>query len=104
MPRYPIVVEVVELPPDLPPPCPIHSLGDRLTINNSCIEGKMCLSVMAQQMARLYALANGLPAPDVGTIRCPDRGKVVFQVRRDSAHWWKDALAPLTDAEVRPGT
>lgn len=104
MPRYPIVMEVKEIRAELPPPCPIHKAGDQMTISNGCLDGRLCLPVAAQQMARLYALANGLPAKDLTIYNCPDNGKVVFEIRRDSTKWWKEPLSPLTEAEVRPGT
>lgn len=102
MPRYPMVMEVVEVKGDLPPRCPVHVVGDRIVINNGCIEGKMCLPVMAQYVARIYGLCNGMPGPNQLTIRCPDQGKVVYQLRRDPTRWWKDAQSPLTAAEVQP--
>lgn len=102
MPRYPVTMEVKEMAKDLPPACPCHKLGDKIVINNGCVEGKMCLPVLAQQMARLYGLVNGMPSANVITYRCPDKGKVVYEIRRDPDHWWKDAQSPLTDATVKP--
>lgn len=102
MPRYPVVMEVKEIREDLPPKCPVHKMGDKITINNGYLEGSICLPVLAQQMARLYALSNGMPARDVMTYRCPDQGKVVYEIRRDPTHWWKDPLSPQTESEVRP--
>ncbi|MFH1381413.1 MAG: hypothetical protein ABIH70_00780 [Chloroflexota bacterium] len=102
MPRYPVVMEVKEVKEELPPPCPVHKVGDKLTINNTDVEGKICLGVLAQSIARLYGLANGMPAPNVTTYRCPDHGKVVYEIRRDPDHWWKDAVSPLTESEVKP--
>jgi hypothetical protein len=43
-----------------------------------------------------------MASANVITYRCPDQGKVVYEIRRDPDHWWKDALSPLTDAEVKP--
>ena len=102
MPRYPVTMEVKETNDQLPPACPVHKVGDKLVINNGCIEGKLCLPVMTQQISRLYGLVNGMPSANVITYRCPDRGKVVYEIRRDSNHWWKDAMSPLTEAEVKP--
>ena len=102
MPRYPVTMEVKEINDQLPPACPVHKIGDKLVINNGCIEGKICLPVMTQQISRLYGLVNGMPSANVITYRCPDRGKVVYEIRRDSNHWWKDAMSPLTEAEVKP--
>lgn len=104
MPRYPVVMEVKEIRKEFPPPCPVHKVGDRITVNNGCVEGKICLPVLAQYMARIYALSNGLPTRDRFTIACPDNGKVVYELRRDSTKWWKDALSPLTDAELKPSS
>ena len=102
MPRYPLTMEVKEIREDLPPMCPVHKVGDRIVINNGCLEGKICLPVLSQQVARLYGLVNGMASSNVITYRCPDRGKVVYEIRRDSDHWWKDALSSLTEAEVKP--
>ncbi|MBI2869952.1 MAG: hypothetical protein HYX96_09030 [Chloroflexi bacterium] len=62
----------------------------------------MCLPVACQMAARLYGLTFGMPSVNTFTYRCPDRGKVVYEIRRDPDHWWKDAVSPLTEAEVRP--
>jgi len=102
MPRYPIVMEVKEIKTDLPPMCPVHKVGDKVAINNGTVEGKICLGVLTQQFARLYGLANGMIAANTLTYACPDRGKVVFEIRRDVNHWYKDAISPLTDAPVKP--
>ncbi len=104
MPRYPVVMEVVQIKEDLPPPCPVHEVGDRITVDNGCVEGKICLPVLAQHMARIYAVTNGLPGTDAYTIACPDKGKVVFSLRRDSTRWWKTPLSPQTEAELRPSS
>ncbi len=102
MPRYPVTMEVKEIREELLPMCPIHKVGDRIVINNGCVEGKICLPVLSQQVARLYGLVNGMASVNVITYRCPDRGKVVYEIRRDPDHWWKDALSSLTEAEVKP--
>ena len=102
MPRYPITMEVKEMKKGLPPSCPVHKLGDRIVINNGCLEGKICFPVLSQQAARLYGLVNGMPYRSVMTFECPDRGKVVFEIRRDRDHWWKDAQSPLTESEIKP--
>ena len=102
MPRYPITMEVKEIREELLPMCPVHKTGDRIVINNGCLEGKICLVVLSQQAARLYGLVNGMASRNVITYRCPDHGKVVFEIRRDPDHWWKDALSSLTEAEVKP--
>ena len=102
MPRYPVIMEVKEINEQLPPRCPVQKVGDKAVINNGCLEGKICLSVLSQQFVRLYGLVNGMPAANVSTYRCPDRGKVVYEIRRDPDHWWKDAQSPLTEAEVKP--
>lgn len=102
MPRYPVTMEVKEIRGELPPPCPIHKVGDRIVINNGCLEGKICLPVLSQQVARLYGLVNGMSSANVITYRCPDGGKVVYEIRRDPNRWWKDARSPLTDSEVKP--
>lgn len=39
---------------------------------------------------------------NVMTYRCPDRGKVTYEIRRDPDHWWKDAVSPMTEAAVKP--
>ncbi len=65
-------------------------------------EGKICLPVLSQQVARLYGLVNGMASANVITYSCPDKGKVVYEIRRDPNHWWKDPLSPLTEAEVKP--
>jgi uncharacterized repeat protein (TIGR04076 family) len=106
MPRYPITITVTEMHHDkYPPKCPVHELGDTFTVNNGCVEGKMCLPALAQHIARIYGLCNGMPSTrgEVFNIPCPDHGKVIFELRRDPTKWWKDPLSPLTDAEVRPG-
>ncbi len=102
MPRYPVTMEVTEIRGELLPPCPVHKVGDRIVINNGCLEGKICLPVLSQQVARLYGLVNGMPAANLFTCRCPDGGKVVYEVRRDPNHWWKDAQSPLTESDVKP--
>lgn len=102
MPRYLVTMEVKEIDAALPPACPVHKVGDRIVITNGCVEGKICLPVLSQQSARLYGLVNGMASANVMTYRCPDRGKVVYEIRRDPDHWWKDARSPLTDAEVKP--
>ena len=103
MPRYPVVMEVVSIDPTLPPACPVHKVGDKLVINNGCIEGRLCLPVLTQRAAFLYGLVNGMPWPSNKiTYRCPDKGKVVYEIRRDVDHWWKDAQSPLTESEVKP--
>ncbi len=102
MPRYPVIMEVKEVRQDLPPRCPVQKVGDRIVINNGCLEGRICLPVLSQQIARLYGLTNGMPSVNVVTYRCPDGGKVVYEIRRDPDHWWKDAVSPLTDSEVKP--
>ena len=102
MPRYQVTMEVKEIRKELPPMCPVHEVGDKIIINNGCLEGKICLPVLSQQAARLYGLVNGMASANVVTYRCPDRGKVVYEIRRDPDHWWKDALSSLTEAEVKP--
>ena len=102
MPRYPVVMEVKEIREDLPPPCPVHKVGDKIVINNGCVEGRICLPVLSQQVARLYGLVNGMPFANVFTYSCPDKGKVVYEIRRDPDHWWKDAQSPFTESEVKP--
>ena len=102
MARYPVTMAVKEISAEFPPPCPVHKVGDKLVINNASVEGKICLGVLTQQLARLYGLANGMPSANLITYRCPDHGKVVYEIRRDPDHWWKDAQAPLTEAEVKP--
>ena len=102
MPRYPVTMEVKEIKGEYPPTCPVHKVGDRIVINNGCLEGKLCFPVFSQQMARLYGLVNGMPAPNVIAYRCPDHGKVVYEIRRDPDHWWKDAVSPMTESEVKP--
>ncbi|MBI2908138.1 MAG: TIGR04076 family protein [Chloroflexi bacterium] len=102
MPRYPVTVTVKEIKEELPPDCPVHEVGDQLIINNGCIEGKMCLPVLAMRLPRFYGLCYGMPGPNVQTIACPDKGKVVYEVRRDPTKWWKEATAPLTDSEFQP--
>ncbi|MFH0914455.1 MAG: hypothetical protein V1849_04100 [Chloroflexota bacterium] len=102
MPRYPVVMEVKEINDQLSPRCPVHQVGDKVVIHNGCLEGKICLPVLSQQCARLYGMVNGMSAANVMTYRCPDKGKVVYEIRRDPDHWWKDALAPLTESEVKP--
>ena len=104
MPKYPVVMEVKEIRPDLPPPCPVHKVGDKFMINNATCEGKICHGVLMQQATRLWALANGLPSANVITYKCPDQGKVVYEIRRDPDHWYKDGISPLTNALVKaPG-
>ena len=102
MPRYPVTMEVKEIREELPPMCPVHNVGDRIVINNGCLEGKICLPVLSQQVARIFGLVNGMASANIITYRCPDRGKVVYEIRRDPDHWWKDALSPLTESEVKP--
>ncbi|MBI2830944.1 MAG: hypothetical protein HYX79_01645 [Chloroflexi bacterium] len=102
MPRYPVIMEVKEINKDLPPACPVQKVGDKIIINNGCLEGKICFPVLAQVNARLYGLVNGMPSAKVITYRCPDKGKVVYEIRRDPDHWWKDAMSPKTDSEVKP--
>ena len=104
MPRYPVVMEVKEIKSEFPPPCPVHKVGDKFSINNATTEGRLCLGVLLSQMPRLWALANGLPSGNAITWACPDHGKVVYEIRRDPDHWYKDAVAPLTNATVKaPG-
>lgn len=104
MPRYPVTVTVKEMKEEFPPPCPIHQIGDTLTLGNGSVEGRVCLYFLVQHLPRIYALSGGVPSRlgDVLTIACPDKGKVVFEVRRDSSHCWKDALFPLAPAEFIP--
>lgn len=102
MPRYPVTMEVKEINAELQPLCPVHKVGDKITISNGCLEGKICLPVLTQQMARLYGLVNGMASANIITYRCPDRGKVIYEIRRDPDHWWKDAMASLTKSEVKP--
>ena len=102
MPRYPVTMEVKEIRQQPPPSCHIQQVGDRIVINNDCLEGKICLPVLSQQIARLYGLVNGMASANIITYRCPDNGKMVFEIRRDPDHWWKDALSPLTEAQVKP--
>jgi uncharacterized repeat protein (TIGR04076 family) len=104
MPRYPVTMTVKEIRKDLPPDCPVHKVGDRIVINNGCVEGKICLPVLAMQAGRLYGLVNGMLFPNVLTFECPDRGKVVYEIHRDTDHWWKDALSELTESEFKPDT
>ncbi len=102
MPRYPVTMEVKEISEQLPPMCPVQKVGDRIIINNGCLEGRICLPVLSQQIARLYGLVNGMASANVITYRCPDKGKVVYEIRRDPDHWWRDALSPSTEAGVKP--
>ena len=102
MPRYPVTMEVKEIRGQPPPMCPVQKVGDKVVINNGCLEGKICLPVLSQQIARLHGMVNGMASPNVITYRCPDGGKVVYEIRRDSDHWWKDALSSLTEAEIKP--
>src|SRR3990170_3001639 len=95
-------MEVKEISEQLPPMCPVQKVGDRIIINNGCLEGRICLPVLSQQIARLYGLVNGMSSVNVITYRCPDAGKVVYEIRRDPNHWWKDPLSPLTESEVKP--
>lgn len=102
MPRYPVTMVVKEIREELPPLCPVQKVGDKIVINNGCLEGKVCLPVLTQQISRLYGLVNGMAAANVITYRCPDNGKVVYEIRRDVEHWWKDPQSPMTKAEVKP--
>ncbi|MBI2846742.1 MAG: hypothetical protein HYX82_02555 [Chloroflexi bacterium] len=102
MPRYPVTMEVKEIREDLPPTCPVQKVGDKVVIDNGCFEGKVCLPVLAQQVARLYGLVNGMASANTITYRCPDKGKVVYEIRRDPDNWWKDALSRKTKSEVKP--
>ncbi len=102
MPRYPVTMEVKEISEEFPPACPVQKVGDKIVINNGCLEGNICLPVLSQQIARLYGLVNGMASANVITYRCPDHGKVVYEIRRDTDHWWKDAVSSLTEAEVKP--
>ncbi len=102
MPRYPVTMEVKEIREEVPPACPVQKVGDRIVINNGCLEGKLCLPVLSQQVARLYGLVNGMASINVITYRCPDAGKVVYEIRRDPDHWWKEAVSSLTESEVKP--
>ena len=102
MPRYPVIMEAKEIRRELPPLCPVQKVGDRVVISNGCLEGKICLPVLCQQAARLYGLVNGMASANVINYACPDKGKVVYEIRRDPNHWWKDAQSPLTEAEVKP--
>jgi len=104
MPRYPVYITIKEIREDLPPKCPVHDIDDKVAVENGTIIGKICLPVLAMHLPRIYALVNGAPSPygDVITIKCPDQGKVVYEIRRDSTKWWKDALSPLTPSEVNP--
>ena len=102
MPRYPVTMEVKQIREELPPLCPVHKVGDRVVINNGCLEGKVCLPVLSHQVARLYGLVNGMASANVIAYSCPDKGKVVYEIRRDPDHWWKDAVSPLTESEVKP--
>ncbi len=95
-------MEVTEISAEYPPACPVHKVGDKIVINNGCLEGKICFPVLSQQVARLYGLVNGMPAPNVIKYRCPDRGKVAYEIRRDPDHWWKDAMAQYSASEVKP--
>lgn len=60
MPRYPVTMEVKEIRDQPPPMCPVHKVGDKIVIDNGCLEGKICLPVLSQQIARLYGLVNGV--------------------------------------------
>ncbi len=105
MPRYPVTITVTEMRHDkYPPKCPVHEVGDTVTINNGLVEGKMCLYVLAAHMPRIYGLVNGMPSTrgETLTFPCGDHGKVVFELKRDPTKWWKDATSPLTDAEAKP--
>ena len=102
MPRYPVTMEVKQIREELTPLCPVHKVGDRVVINNGCLEGKVCLPVLSQQVARLYGLVNGMAFANVVAFSCPDKGKVVYEIRRDPDHWWKDSVSPLTKSEVKP--
>lgn len=101
MARYPVVMEVKQVRPEFPPPCPVHKVGDRITVNNGTVEGKICFGILTQQIYRLYGLANGMISPNTITFACPDRGKVVFEIRRDPDHSYADAISPLTDAAMK---
>ena len=102
MPRYPITMEVKEIREELPPMCPVHNVGDVIVVNNGCLEWKICLLVFSHGAARLYGLVKGGVSVYIVPYRCPERGKVVYEIRRDPDHWWKDALSPLTESEVKP--
>lgn len=104
MPRYPVVMEVKEIKAEFPPACPVHKVGDKIVIDNGCVEGRICLPVLVQQVSRLYGLVNGMPTADKFTYACPDKGKVVYEIRRDSSKWWKDAMQPKSDAEFKPSS
>jgi uncharacterized repeat protein (TIGR04076 family) len=102
--RYPVVMEVKEISADLPPPCPVHKIGDKSSVHNAKCDGTLCLGVLTRQYMRLGALANGIPSANVITYKCPDQGKVVYEIRRDPDHWYMDAVSQLTDAKVKaPG-
>jgi len=41
---------------------------------------------LSQQIGRLYGLVNGMASTNIITYRCPDHGKVVYEIRHDSDH------------------
>ncbi|MBI4188192.1 MAG: hypothetical protein HY529_03185 [Chloroflexi bacterium] len=91
-------MEAKEIRSDLPPPCPVHKVGDNFVVNNVTCEGKIYHGVLVKQATRLRALTNGLPSANVIYYKCPDQGRVVYEIRRDPERWYNDAIPPLTNA------
>ena len=70
-----------------------HKVGDKIYFNQMEIKGKMCNGVMATIYPTLYALQWGAEFPwdkdrDITEVPCVDRGKVVFELKRDRKHPW----------------
>lgn len=73
--------------------CEIHKVGDEILYDGLTFEGKICSSALASLFPHLYALAWGAEFPwdedkDITTWACPDRGKVIFELRRDRSNPW----------------
>jgi len=82
MPRYPVTMEVKEIRDQPLPMCPVHKVGDKIVIDNGCLEGKICLPVLSQQIARLYGLVNGV-ASAKGCGTCGDVCPVLLYYSSD---------------------
>lgn len=75
------IIEVVEMPG----PCPIHKVGDRLGFgaqgDGGCIEGRICMPSLATIVNTAMSMRwEGKPESPT-RVSCPDNGNVVFELR-----------------------
>ena len=87
---FPITVRVKKVPRV----CRLgHKVGDEAVVEQMEIKGKICNGALRTIYPTLYAFQWGAEFPwnknrDITEVPCVDRGKVVFELKRDRKNPW----------------